>query len=178
MAFNPDKYLEEKYSAPEEQAAFNPDSYLSEKAGFPSRALASVPEITKLESALRGGAQGATLGLAPQLAGLSGAVPTALNSLTGSGGSLQDLLEAYRASRDTSKQKFKQAEEENPKSYFAGNLTGSLAPAMLSGGLSEGASAGSALAQGAKLGAKYGAVSGAAHSEGDLTKGELADVLK
>lgn len=135
MAFNPDAYLAEK--APSD--AFNPDAYLEAKGEAPGSS------ISQLESALRGGAQGASFGFAPAITGALEAIPEALHG--------KDLMESYRTKRDETNELYKQAQEANPYSYLAGEVAGGVAPALL-------APQASAL----KLGAGMGALSGLGQS--------------
>jgi len=161
MTFDPDKYL----AAKTQSSAFDPDAYLKAKGmAMPE----SAPSM--LESALRGGAEGATFGLAPAIAGAAGAAPSALEALKGNL-SLQDVKDAYEKSRAESKAKFDAAAKANPGSYLGGSLAGGLALAPLTGGLSEESAAAQGLARavpllsestaaGALTGAGYGAAAG------------------
>lgn len=161
MAFDPDKYLEQKLGTTDKD--FDPSSYLKAK---------SMP-ISEAESALQGAAQGASFGFAPAISGALQAVPTAINAATGSG-SMQDILDAYRKARDASEESSKQAEAANPKSFLAGSLAGGILPAALTGGVSEEASLAKGLssalpisaktAAGALTGSAYGALSGLGNS--------------
>lgn len=112
--------------------------------------------ISQLESFLRGGAQGASLGFAPALVGAAESAPTALKAVTGNA-SMEDLLQAYKKSRDASNANFQASEKANPGSYLAGGIAGGVALAPL---LPEAAGALGA----AKLGAGIGAASGLGQS--------------
>ena len=123
------------------------------------------PEVSPLESGLRGAAQGASLGFADEL---TGAGEAGLDTVTGKS-DLSNLIEAYKKHRDESRAAYKAAEEANPKSYLAGNIIGGIAPVAASGGLGAGV-------QGA---ARLGALAGAGASNTDLTSDQsIADKSK
>jgi hypothetical protein len=83
-------------------------------------------EVGKLESFGRGGAQGATLGFADEIAGGGEAV---LDILLGKakGKGISDL---YTQHRDESRDAFKRAADANPLTSMAGNITGSVLPSL------------------------------------------------
>ncbi len=111
------------------------------------------PVVGQGESALRGAAQGASLGFADELAGGGEAL---LDKLRGAHEALGEL---YLKHRDESRAKYKAAEEANPGTYMAGQIGGGLATAAIPG-----LGAGGLVAQGLKMGA-LGAVAGAGASE-------------
>lgn len=74
-------------------------------------AIKSRPEISELESVVRGLAQGASFGFADELTG-------AFEAATGE--------KTYTQARDESRAAYDQAEKANPKSYLTGNIGGSL----------------------------------------------------
>jgi len=76
------------------------------------------PEVSKLESLLRGGAQGATLGFADE--------GTAILESLLTDKTRQQSLEESRAA-------YKAAEEANPKSYMAGDIAGNVGLALAPG---------------------------------------------
>lgn len=115
--------------------------------------------VSKTESALRGAAQGASLGFADELTGGGEALGDLL-----SGNS--DFLDNYRKHRDESRANYKTAEEENPLSYLGGTLAGGLATPIPLGGAKT-------IGQMALTGAKLGAAAGLGAGEADLTQGEL-----
>lgn len=144
-----------------------------------------------LMSGLRGAAQGATFGFEDELAGgLSGALaaPGALF-----GGKFDDIINAYRQTRDSERAANKSAEEANPKTFLASNIGGSLIPALLTGGASEGATAASLgsdaasaakaggllsrLGGAVKTGAAAGAAAGLGNSDADLTQGDIGGAI-
>jgi len=115
-----------------------------------------IEPISKTESGLRGAAQGATFGFADEL--------------TGGGESFMDLLggdtsmvDNYKKHRDESRSNYKQAEEENPLTYLAGNLAGGLAVPV------PGVAAAKGIGALAKQGAIAGGLFGLGTSEADLT---------
>lgn len=120
-----------------------------------------MPKYNELESAGMGAVN--QLGLAPAVAGALETGYEAYQEPNKEKISLDSLLASYRSKRDAVKEKFKEAEEANPKSYLAGNVAGGLAlpiPGASTKGL------GALLARGAGI----GAAAGIASSEGDLTR--------
>lgn len=77
------------------------------------------PDISKLESFLRGGGQGLSLGFSDELTG-------ALESLF--------TDKTYDQSRDEARAANKRAQEANPWTYGGGEVAGAVLPAVLSGG--------------------------------------------
>jgi hypothetical protein len=125
--------------------------------------------ISKTESFLRGAAQGASFGLADEIAGAAGA----LKDVAFTDKTLADLPELYTEERDESRQAFKASEEANPKTAFLGNVAGGLASTLATGGATALAKGGALGAKGiAALGAAEGAAAGFGYSEGD-TAGEI-----
>lgn len=149
----------------------------------------ATPDISKLESGLRGAAEYNTFGFAPAISGAVQALPEGLKAAT-EGSSMADVLAAYNKAREastaSSNKQFKAAEEANPITYHGTGAISSLIPAALTGGVSEAGTAamlgskltrgllGAKTVAGALTGAGYGALSGAGHalSEGkDLEEG-------
>lgn len=131
-------------------------------------------EYSQLDSLLRGAAQGLTFGFADEIAGAGGAV---VDTLKGDS-KLSNLLNAYRENRDISRSRFKEAEEQNPASFFAGDIGAGVTTGALTGGAGAVANLGRVGAKAgikelAKVGLKQGAAAGAGYSEGD-TLGEVA----
>lgn len=118
-------------------------------------------EISGLESAGRGIAQGASLGFADEIVGGAEAAFNAAKNLD-----LSNLEEDYLKSRDESRQNFKAAKEANPAAYVGGQLGGSLAtsfiPGLGAGGLAKTALTAAGL--------------GAATAVGEEESGNLADL--
>jgi len=110
---------------------------------------------SELESYARGAAQGATLGFADEIAGGAEALYDKARN-----GSLADFMDLYRQHRDESRKNFEAAREANPKSYLAGELTGT-APVVFVPG--------SGIAKATAL----GAATGLGDSNADLTHGEV-----
>lgn len=111
-----------------------------------------VPEISQTEAAIRGAAQGATMGFADEA---TGAAETALGAVKGDVPlSREDLLKAYRESRDKTRQLYSQAEEAHPSTYLAGEVVGGVSTALIPG--TQAASLGKAAALGAGLGGLSG----------------------
>lgn len=115
-----------------------------------------------LESLLRGGAQGATLGYADEA---MGGLEAAGKKITGD---QTDLAELYRKYRDIERQKNEAAKKENPKMFTAGELGGGAATMLTP--IGEIGTAGKALA--------LGATSALGQSDADLTKGEVGQAAK
>lgn len=107
--------------------------------------------LSKLESTLRGAAQGASLGFADELTG-------GLEALTSD--------KSYQQARDESRANYKAAEEANPKTYMAGEFGGAAATALIPG-LGE-----VTIPKLAAQGAAYGLGS----SNADLTSGKKEDL--
>lgn len=124
-----------------------------------SAAAASAP-ISKLESGLRGAAQGATLGFADELAGAGEAAGDVIKHPS----DFSNLIELYKKHRDESRANFEAAKKTNPKTYMAGELGGGAA-AMLTPGLGALEGVGGAAA--------LGAAAGLGTSNADLTQGDV-----
>lgn len=149
-------------------------------AGPSTQAVSSTsddPLQSKAASASAGAIQGATMGLGDEL-GAAGS--TAMNAITGmsgplAGGSLDDLIDDYRSSRDKLRAEFAKTQAANPKTFLAGQVAG---------GLASGSAAGtpSTLGSAMKTGSGIGAISALGNSDADLTKGQFGqaavDTLK
>jgi hypothetical protein len=122
-------------------------------------------QIGPLKAGAMGVIQGGTMGFADEIEG-------ALKALGEKGEKIikhedtKDLKELYKQYRDQARQKYKQAQEQQPASYFAGNVAGGVGTAALTGGASVGGMA------------ALGAVQGLGSSEGDLTDATPSDLLK
>jgi hypothetical protein len=127
---------------------------------FKNRGAPKADVITKSDSALRGAAQGASLGFADEA---TGAVEAAGKTLFGDE-KMADLPANYAKHRDESRANYKAAEEANPWSYRGGELGGGLASGIATGGLGAGIKGAAAL----------GAVSGLGAGEGDLSDQALS----
>lgn len=121
---------------------------------------------SKLQSAGQGALQGATAGFSDELGGAVGAVQ---DKLLGNPDK-KSLKELYQEYRDMHRNRNKQAEETNPKSYLAGNVGGAIGGAALAPGL---------LAPKTISGAAtLGAATGLGTSDADLTDPSLGNVAK
>jgi len=117
------------------------------------------PNVSEIESGLRGTAQGLSFGLADEATGAAEAAKDWLmNDPSG-------FMENYKKHRDESRKNYKSAEEANPGTYMAGQFAGAAAPALLSGGTSLGALA------------AQGAAQGFGSSEADLTEGNYKGAI-
>lgn len=123
-------------------------------------------DVSYLESLLRGGAQGATMGSADEISG--GAQALYHKAMDPGDAKLMDL---YRKYRDASRGEFKAAEDANPKTFMAGNIAGGVATTPF---LPEVAGIKGAMAVGAGLGAAQGLGS----SNADITQGDVGGALK
>lgn len=122
-----------------EKLGFSPE----EDLGFEESSKA--PSVSKLESGLRGLAQGGTMGFADELTGGAEAGMEALSSMD-----LSSLVQNYQKYRDQTRDLYKQAQEANPVTYGAGELGGGVASALIPMGKAAGI--GAKLAQSAALG--------------------------
>lgn len=155
--------------------AFDPDQYLaikSQQTRLPLEVEPELPDVSLAESALRGGAQGLTLGFADEIAGgLESAI---------------DPNKTYEQARDESRQAYKMAEQANPGTYLTGDIAGSILPALIPGaaGVSigkatlglAGRGAASGVARMAGQAALAGAVEGLGRSEGERVSDIAKDV--
>lgn len=97
---------------------------------------ASAPEepISPLESGIRGGVQGATLGYSDELIGAnplgSGSALGAIKKLLGKDATDEDVKK-YELRRDIAREANAKAQSANPKTYLAGELTGGVASTTL-----------------------------------------------
>lgn len=156
MAFDPDKYLANKTGDSSSGNSFDPDAYLADK---------SPP--TKMESGLRGAAQGLTLQAEPVIAGGASSGIQALKDAVMSGKiSLDDIKKNYQTTRDSENKANDLAEKTNPWSYGAGNLAGGAGLAIGTAGAgllpeaAEGAGLAARLGNAAQVGALVGAGNG------------------
>jgi hypothetical protein len=156
--------IHDKYDAPTQEAI---DAVLNQNKELPS----------KLESGVRGLAQGATFNFAPEI---TGALETAGSTVFGED-KLSDILSNYQKYRNQSEAAYKNAEETNPTASMVGNLVGGLAPLALSGGSSglvtgaKGISTLGKIGRGAAIGAGYGGLSAAGASNADLIEAAKGD---
>lgn len=143
---------------------------------------ANMDKISKVsgpEAGLRGAEQGLTMGFADELGGAIGAGLEGSQEAPMAGESkLQQLQRLYDEYRDFNRQRYAEAEQEQPGSYLMGDIAGSL---LTPGGLAK--KGGEQLAKAgvkslAKKGAIIGGVSGgveaAGRTEEDLTSKESA----
>lgn len=124
----------------------------------PKQDYAQAPKVSSKESALRGAAQGVSLGFADEAVG---GIEALWEKAKGNPAEFGNLYSQYR---DESRAKNKAAQEANPASYTSGEVGGAVASAFIPGG---------ALAKGAKLAhvagraALTGGIAGAGYSEGE-----------
>lgn len=125
---------------------------------------ADVPEVSTLESGLRGGAQGFTLGFADEI---TAGVEALKDKLGGDPTPFEDL---YAKRRGESRANYAAAKEANPNAYLVGELGGGAATALVPGlGVAKGISGA------VKVGALAGGLQGLGSSEADLLKGEVGE---
>lgn len=132
----------------------------------------STPEVapSQFESLLRGGAQGASLGFADELAGAGGAGINALKK-----GDVSDVVADYIRNRDDYRKADEAARKANPKTFTGGELGGGLATAVIPGlNIGRAATLGGRIAGAAGL----GAVAGLGGSNADLTQGDIGGAAR
>lgn len=96
---------------------------LADQTGVSTQPKKAEPIVTSAESALRGVAQGVTVGFADEIAG-------ALES------TLSD--KPYEQARNESRQAFAQAQQANPNAYLMGEIAGGVGTTVATGGISAG----------------------------------------
>lgn len=127
---------------------------------------ASMPETSKSESAMRGAAQGGTLGFADEISGAAEALWEKAK------GDPRAFGEMYKQYRDESRANFEAAKKANPNTYLAGEVGGGIATAFVPGlNLAKGASVAKIAGQSALL----GGIGGAGYSTENNTAGVLQD---
>jgi hypothetical protein len=133
-------------------------------------------DVSRLESGVRGGLQGLTLGWGDEAAGaISAALPAFLRNKVDDEavGQGETWRERYQHARDYYRARNKAAEEANPGTYLAGEVVGGTAPLLATGG---GGAAAKAAGGGVRLApalaaAGQGVVAGAGYSDArDLTQ--------
>jgi hypothetical protein len=130
---------------------FDPDAYISklDKIKVESQPSPPSPQISKTESAIRGGAQGLMFGFPDEATAL-------LESITKG--------VPYEKSLEESRMAYKQAQEANPITYTGSEIAGGVLPALIPG-VGQ-AATGAKLGRLATIGAGTGALSGLGYSEG------------
>ena len=115
------------------------------------------PQVSKAESALRGGAQGLSFGFADEATAR-----------------LESIMKGipYEQALQESRQAYKQAQEANPITYTGSEIAGGVLPALIPTGATQATGAAS-LGRLAAIGAGTGALSGLGYSEGE-TAGQIA----
>lgn len=173
MAFDPDAYLQKK-----SQSSFDPDAYLKSKV--------EAPEVSGLESGLRGFTQGASLDFQDELAGGMSALGR-VAGIKGLGGKLSEIGLAeggptldfnkigdeYTRSRDAERLANRQAEESNPNTYLGTNIAGGVASTLVAPGLAPAKGAG--LLANVGKGALQGGLTATGLSEADNVTDLAAD---
>lgn len=128
------------------------EAFISEK----NKPKPSPSQVSPVESAIRGGAQGLSMGFADEATAR-----------------LESILKGvpYEQALQESRQAYKQAQEANPVTYTGSEIVGGVAPAFIPG-IGQ-AATGTKLGRLAAMGAGTGALSGLGFSEGQ-TVGEIA----
>lgn len=144
-------------------------------------------DISKTESALRGGVQGATFGGGDEAwGGINALGELAANlpyALSGQWGQVApDSGATYEQYRDENRMANRQAQDANPGSYLAGEVAGGLVgPGMGALGLARSSGVAfpalTGMSRLAAGGAASGAASGLGYSEADDARGMVADTL-
>lgn len=130
----------------------------------------AAPARTMLESAGAGALQGASFGLADEVEGGL----KAARDVMGDQYRYTDLLDRYRANRDTSRAAYEKARQDNPASYATGEIGGGVATAFVPGLGWMNAAKGAKAATVAGKAALGGSISGFGLSDADITKGDIA----
>lgn len=148
---------------------------------------AAKPPISKWETGVRSGVQGATFGFGDELSGLIEAAGSKVG-LRGLGGDFSDnrfetdeedeqsFLEVYRQARDAKRAKIKAAGEANPKTAFVSELAGGALLPIGAGAAAK--TVASAVIKGAGAGAVAGGLSGVGNSEAEDWKDNTWDGVK
>lgn len=131
------------------------------------------PTPTTAESAIQGGLQGASFGFADEIeGGLLG-----VKDVMGEKHRLQDILDRYKANRDTARDRYAKAEQANPLAYTGGEIAGGVATGFIPGfgwmNAAKGAKLGATLGKGAV----QGAVAGLGTSEGKTVEEDLENTV-
>jgi hypothetical protein len=115
------------------------------------------PQVSKTESAIRGGAQGVSFGFADEATAR-----------------LESIMKGveYEKALEESRKAYRQAQEANPITYTGSEIAGGILPALIPTGATQATGAAS-LGRLALMGAGTGALSGLGMSEGE-TVGEIA----
>jgi hypothetical protein len=117
------------------------------------------PDVSEIESGIRGTAQGLSFGLADEATGAAEAAKDWLMN------DPKGFMDNYKKHRDESRKNYKSAEEANPGTYMAGQFAGGAGTALLSGGTGLGALA------------AQGALQGFGSSDADLTEGNYKGAI-
>jgi len=133
--------------------------------------LVGTGEPSKLESLLRGAAQGISFSIADEAAGTLGAAGKFLGGETGL--DFDKIKEAYLKERDESRAAYEAAEKANPALYTTGDVVGGIATAFVPGLGALNAAKGARLATVAGKAALQGGLTGMGRSEGE-TIGDIA----
>jgi hypothetical protein len=197
-------FVEDEQQPPSLAASFKEDEPVQDREASTDLAglITGRPNVSKEESAVRGGLQGATLGFGDEAAA---AIETGVAQVPGlrdvaqklhdpslppinandaSQSAVTDLVArirgeqaparvGYQERREALRQKNALAALANPKTYFGAELGGGFLAPIPGSSLAQGATLLPRLGQAAKTGAKIGAAAGLGTSEADLTKGEL-----
>jgi hypothetical protein len=119
------------------------------------------PQVSKTESALRGGAQGLSFGFADE-------ATARLESITKN--------KPYEQALQESREAYKRAQEANPLTYLGSEVAGGVLPALIPTGATQATGAAS-LGRLALIGAGTGGLSGLGYSEGETVKDIAKDVV-
>lgn len=129
------------------------------------------PQVPQSESFARGAAQTLSLGFMDEASAYVTAVIGG-DPILGLELPQEKFMDRVNAAKEFYREKNRVAQESNPGTYFAGEVTGALA------GPGKFVSGGKTLASGLARGAASGAVIGAGTSEADLTEGELPELAR
>lgn len=140
------------------------------------------PDISELDSAARGAAQGLTFGLADEAVGAANNPVGALKEIANKFGAdfSDEDIEEYKRQRDESRKNFEAAQKANPMSYGAGEIGGGIATAFIPGvgaigAAGKAATLGGKVAAGAAAGLRQGAITGLGMSNEESLGGIAKD---
>lgn len=146
----------------------HPDKlFAAEKDGFKP-----LSKPRKMEAALEGFGEGATLGYLNNLQALAEKPITAvLNAVTGNDVEADD----YVTARDSFNRRQKSLQEENPGSFAVGQVAGTMASSIPVARAAQGATVAARAVRGAGAGAAYGAAQNTSEQEGEMGGVDLGE---
>lgn len=135
--FDLNAYMQQNSAQPSQEKgedSFDPQQYIKDNAEhLKSPVTEPEPEQwSKAQSYGQGVVQGATLGFSDEIGGALGALMEKAGEVVGKGNAdKKSLKELYQEYRDFQRKRNKEAEDANPKSNLAGNISGVVGGAIL-----------------------------------------------